>query len=82
MQLIHTHIIDCNTFQFFVKLGTDSHSVKIIQISDFKGTILEEDFPNGSKSVWNTKASAHTCYTEIDCVNAVAPKLLAQWTRI
>lgn len=83
MTLVHTHIVECNTFNFYVQLGTGKfHTVKIEQITSFKGTELEEDFPNGSRSVWSTKAAATYCKTERDCVNEIAPKLLAIWTKI
>ena len=82
MKLVHTHIIEENTFKFFVQLGTTEHIIKVEQLTDFTGTILEKDFPNGSKSTWNGKVSAVRCKTEKDVVNLFAPKILAEWTNI
>lgn len=60
-----THIvkIDCNTFTF---IADGNSRVKCVQHTDFSGTVLEDDFPNGDKSTWTAKATGGT---EIESIN-------------
>lgn len=82
MNPIHTHIVENNTFKFFVQLGEKIHNIRIEQHTDFSNTSIAKDFPNGSKMNWGFKALAIMCKTEYDCINFIAPKILKEWTKI
>lgn len=78
----HTHIVECNTFEFFVTLGEKYHKVVVKQTTRFdEYEELAELFPNGSITTRNATAPL-CCKTPADCVNWVAPKILAKWTNI
>lgn len=79
MQLVHIHTVDENTFSFFVH--TDEHytTVKILHFTDFTGTELEKDFPNGSSTVLTNEFDVRIFKTQIACVNRMATLLLKEW---
>lgn len=81
MSAVYAHRLENNVFTFYVQMGEKYHNVKIVQYTDFTGTILADDFPNGSTSTFRTTAPL-SCKTERDCVNFAAPKLLKEWTNI
>ena len=78
----YTHITGPNTFEFFVDLDKKIPEVVVKQTTDFsEDAELHELFPHGSISYWDFIAHPK-CKTPIECVNNVAPRLLAEWTPI
>ncbi len=71
-----------NTFKFFVVAGEDEKKmiVRVVQHTDFTGTILEDDFPNGDTQIWETEVSAR--FSEIEAVNLIGGRLIEDWSRI
>ena len=73
-----------NTFEFFVREGKVKLTlnsvackiVKIVQYTDFTGTSLEEDFPNGDTSVFEIKTLP---MSDIEAVNFVGNKMIENW---
>ena len=76
----HEIIIDCNTFEFFVTLYGRFKFVELIQTTDFTGTDLAEDFPDGSVTGWTWEAPKD--YTDKTCVNVIGYKVLKDWQDI
>jgi hypothetical protein len=66
-----------NTFAFYVHKKRGCKVVKVIQHTDFTGTVLEEDFPDGSTIVWESKVLE--TYSDTVAVNIVGAKLLENW---
>jgi hypothetical protein len=78
---VYIHAVEKNTFTFYVIMGEKSHNVKVVHHADWSGTVLAENFPNGSTSTIRGMAPVG-CKTPEECVNWVAPKLLANWKNI
>lgn len=80
---IHTLTTDCNTFEFFVELcheprrrskQKDFKLVTVKQTTDFTGTELEEDFPEGSVSFWTVEVKPD--FTDAYAVNLAGRKII------
>lgn len=82
MKEIYTIAVECNTFTFYVSLGERAHRVRVKHHTDFSGTVLEADFPNGDTGYWNSTVDAKRCQSEKDCVNTVGKSLLKDWKNI
>lgn len=67
----------CNTFTFFVEPKTDHKLVTVKQHTDFAGTELETDFPEGDNSTWESKVLASL--TDEAAVNLIGGRLLEVW---
>jgi len=67
-----THIvkIDCNTFTF----TCDQKKLKCVQHTDFTGTSLEEDFPNGSIGIRTATPSSYI--SEAENINNLIQRIL------
>ena len=71
---------DCNTFSFSIEETGNRKIVYVNHHTDFSGTELEKDFPNGTDTVWETKV--HPSLSDIQAVNKVGRKLLEDWKDI
>lgn len=69
----HIVKIECNTFTFY----TTEKQVICKQHTDFTNTILEEDFPNGSLSLW--KRPITKGISEKDNINIAIKQLLKDY---
>jgi len=71
---------ECNTFSFSVEQKNTYKAVIVVQHTDFSGTELEKDFPNGDTSIWTVKVSASL--TDKEAINLAGSKLLETWEEI
>lgn len=69
--------VEPNTFSFYVTEKGDKKMVRVHQFTDFRGTILEDDFPLGSTNEWS--AGMPKNFTDMEAVNAVGRSLLKDW---
>lgn len=69
--------VEPNTFSFYVTEKGDKKMVRVHQFTDFRGTILEDDFPLGSTNEWS--AGMPKTFTDMEAVNAVGRSLLKDW---
>lgn len=72
--------VECNTYTFFVAEDEINKVVIMEQHTDFSGTELEQDFPDGDISVWQARVSKGLDDTE--AVNLIGGKLLKNWKAI
>lgn len=73
-------VIECNTFDFYVKEADRRRKrVTVMQHTDFSGTILENDFPNGDTS--RIVAYAPDGFSDIEVINLVGAKLIKDWEK-
>lgn len=69
--------VEPNTFSFYVTEKDDKKMVRVHQFTDFRGTMLEDDFPLGSTNEWS--AGMPKTFTDMEAVNAVGRSLLKDW---
>lgn len=69
--------VEPNTFSFYVSEKGDKKMVRVHQFTDFRGTILEDDFPMGSSNEWS--AGMPKTFTDMEAVSAVGRSLLKDW---
>lgn len=69
--------VEPNTFSFYVSEKGDKKMVRVHQFTDFRGTILEDDFPLGSTNEWS--AGMPKTFTDMEAVSAVGRSLLKDW---
>lgn len=69
--------VEPNTFSFYVTEKGDKKMVLVHQFTDFRGTILEDDFPLGSANEWSV--GMPKTFTDMEAVNAVGRSLLKDW---
>ncbi len=72
--------VDCNTFSFSVEETGNKKIVFVNHHTDFSGTDLEKDFPNGTDTVWETEVDRSI--SDIEAINQVGRKLLEDWKDI
>lgn len=73
-------VIECNTFDFYVKEADRRRKrVTVMQHTDFSGTILENDFPNGDTS--RIVAYAPDEFSDIEVINLVGARLIKAWEK-
>lgn len=70
-------VIECNTFDFHVKEVDHHKRVTVIQRTDFSGTILESDFPNGDTSRIIGYAAKEL--SDMEVIDLVGAKLIKNW---
>lgn len=71
-------VIEENTFSFYVKAeGNDKKVVRVHQFTDFRSSILEDDFPFGSSNEWKTVVPSS--FTGMEAINTVGATLLKDW---
>lgn len=76
MEFITEVIKECNTFKFYVEAQT----VRVVIHTDFAGTSLEEDFPNGDTSAMETDVIKGL--SNIEAVNLVGSRVIENWANI
>lgn len=70
--------VETNTFSFFVDEAPDgAKKVRVHQFTDFRGTILQDDFPLGSSNEW--EASTPEGLSNLKAVDHVGRALLKDW---
>lgn len=73
-------VIECNTFDFYVKEADRLRKrVTVMQHTDFSGTILENDFPNGDTS--RIVAYAPDELSDIEVIDLVGARLIKDWEK-
>lgn len=71
-------VIECNTFDFYVKEADRRRKrVTVMQHTDFAGTILENDFPNGDTS--RIVAYAPNEFSDLEVIDLVGGRLIKDW---
>jgi hypothetical protein len=70
-------VVEPNTFSFFVKDNGDEKLVQVKQFTDFRGSLLEEDFPFGSANEWG--ASVPRSMSNRAAVDTIGQSLLRDW---
>jgi hypothetical protein len=69
--------VDRNTFSFYLSDDGEKKAVRVHQFTDFRGSIIEDDFPLGSSNEWS--AGMPKNFTDMEAVNAVGRTLLQNW---
>jgi hypothetical protein len=69
--------VEPNTFSFYVTAKDDKKTVRVHQFTDFRDTILQDDFPFGSANEWSSDLP--NSYTDLEAVDVVARSLLQDW---
>lgn len=72
--------VEPNVFSFYVSEKSGKKMVRIHQFTDFRGTLLEDDFPFGSSNEWS--AGMPKTFSDMDAINAAGRSLIKDWASL